>query len=260
MSRLFTTVALIFASAVLTWADDTNTFQWKGDMTPGQTLAIRAINGGIAADLAPGSTAQVTAVKKGVRDDPAQVVVREIDTDTGILICVVYPNGLDTCGGGSMSSYSNDVQVQFTVHVPGGVLLNATTINGDIRAMGLTANITATTVNGQISLSTTAAATATTVNGSIVAALGSTDWPSPSRFTTVNGSIDTTIPAAANTVVHAATVYGTVATDFPLQVRGPSGSMCSSSIGSTLNGTIGSGGSVLDLTTVNGSIHLRQGQ
>jgi len=258
MYRLLAIATLIFTAAASTWADDLNTFQWQGEMTPGQTLTIRGLSGNIAADLVPGNQAQVTAVKTGWRDDPALVKVREMDDTNGPIFCVVYPNGIDTCSPGSMSFYSNDVQVQFTIHVPAGVRLDANTVNGNIHATGLAAGITATTVNGQFLFSGIGFARATTVNGSITASIASMDWTGAARFTTVNGSIDMTLPPTADVVLHASTVSGTVSSDFPLQVRRPNGVSCSTD--STANGVIGAGGRDLNLTTVNGSIHLRKSQ
>lgn len=258
MYRLLAIAILVLAAAASSWADDLNTFQWQGNMTPGQTLTIRGISGNIAASLAPSDQAQVTAVKMGARDDPSQVQVREMDSTSGRVFCVVYPNGIDTCAPQSMSFYSNDVQVQFTIQVPAGVRLDANTVDGDIRATGLTAGITATTVNGQLAFSGIGFARATTVNGSIAAAIGSVDWTGAASFTTVNGSIDVTLPATADVVLHASTVFGSVTSDFPLPVRGPNGLSCST--GSTVHGAIGAGGRNLNLATVNGSIHLRKSQ
>ena len=265
MLRSLTTALLMLLAAAFAWADDANTSQWQGDMTPGQTLTIRGISGTVTADLAPGTQAQVTAVKSGTRDDPSQVQIQVATSDGGVVICAAYPSlygGLiDACNPPSSASGSvnSDVQVVFTVHLPAGVALDVTIVNGDIRATGLTGDIRATTVNGQIALSTTTgSAQATTVNGSIVVVLGSAEWTGTSSFTTVNGSIDATIPASANVVIHAATVSGTISTDFPLTVQGSSG--CFVGKQATLNGTLGSGGRDLNLTTVNGSIHLRKSQ
>jgi hypothetical protein len=160
-------------------------------------------------------------VKSGTRDDPSQVQILVVTADSGVSICAVnsgFSAGqAGNCGSQSTSLFTSDVQVVFTVQVPAGVALDIGTVNGDIRASGLTGDI---------------------------------------RATTVNGSIDATIPVSANVVVHTAAVGGTISTDFLLSVRGSSGFFCGSE--STLNGTLGSGGRDLKLTTVNGSIHLRE--
>jgi hypothetical protein len=258
MSRLLAIATVTLTAAALTWADDSNTFQWQGEMAPGQTLSIRGISGSVVADLAPGTQAQVTAVKSGVRDAPSQVEIREKDSYNGPLICVVYPNGPNTCDPVARSGRASDVQVQFTVHVPAGVLLDASTLNGDIRVTELTADVTATTLNGQIALTGIGFVRATNVNGSILVSIKNMDWTGRSTLTTVNGSIDVALPGTANVVVHATTVAGSVSSDFPLQLHGSNSLFCTS--GSTANGTIGAGGRDLNLTTVTGSIHLRKAE
>ena len=55
-----------------------------------------------------------------------------------------------------------------------------------------------------------------------------------------------------NTEVHGSTVKGGISTDWPLTVQGRFGPK-------RLNGTIGSGGRSLSLSTVNGSIALVRG-
>ncbi len=265
MYRMIATTTLIFASAALIWADDANNFQWQGEMTPGQLLSIRAINGSVNASLAPGTQASITVVKSGIRDDPSQVQIQVVPYDGGIVVCAVYPpffsSQPNTCNAPGIQSTQNvgsDVQVQFTVLVPAGVSLNVQNVNGDIHAGGLNSDIQATTVNGQVTLSTSGAGQAATVNGSIVGSFGSTDWSGRHAFSTVNGSVDVTIPAASNVVVQASTVHGTVSSDFPLGVQNSSGFVCG--VGGSANGTIGNGGGTISLSSVNGSVHLRKGQ
>ncbi|HMD71371.1 MAG TPA: hypothetical protein VKF41_08510 [Bryobacteraceae bacterium] len=261
MFRLIVITVLISAAAALAWAGDDNAFQWQGEMTPDQTLAIRGVSGGVTADLAPGTLAQVTAAISAPGADPSLVQIQVVPTDGGVSICALYPGSLagpaDACGLQSGFVVATGIQVVFTVHVPAGVALDIAIVNGDIRATGLTGDFRGATVNGQIALSLSGSAQAATVNGSIVAVLGSVAWTGARSFTTVNGSIDATLPASADVVIHAAAVAGSISTDFPLSVRG-SGIFCGSA--STLNGALGSGGRTLDFATVNGSIHLRKSQ
>jgi DUF4097 and DUF4098 domain-containing protein YvlB len=67
----------------------------------------------------------------------------------------------------------------------------------------------------------------------------------------VNGGITIDLPANVSTDVRASTVNGGIVTDFPLTVIGRLGPR-------RLNGTIGSGGRRLELSTVNGTIRLRK--
>jgi DUF4097 and DUF4098 domain-containing protein YvlB len=68
----------------------------------------------------------------------------------------------------------------------------------------------------------------------------------------VNGAINLGLPASPNAEVSASTVNGGISTDFPLQVKGKF-------VGHQLDGTLGSGGTHIELSNVNGSIRLGPG-
>ena len=233
-------------------------FEWKGSLKPGQTLEIKGINGGIHAKGGAGAAALVTAVKKARRSDPASVQIKPVEHAGGVTICAVYPtppgSPANECApgeGGRMNSKDNDVQVEFTVQVPEGVRFVGRTVNGGIEASGITADAEARTVNGGVVLDATGTARAETVNGGITARLGRTDWSGALKLKTVNGGIEMTMPEGLSADVKASTVNGDIQTDFPLTVTGKISRR-------KLEGTIGSGGRLLELETVNGGIELRK--
>jgi DUF4097 and DUF4098 domain-containing protein YvlB len=233
-------------------------FQWSGRLKPGQTIEIKGVNGGIKAEYSTGADVQVIARKTAWHSDLNSVRVEAVPSADGITICSVYPgdggrtNECKPGDGGRMNTKNNDVKVEFTVHVPKGVRLVAKTVNGGVEVTGLQSDVDSHTVNGKIRVVTTGAARAQTVNGSIEVAMGSVSWNESLAFTTVNGSIDLTMPAGVSADVHASTVNGGLTTDFPLTVSGRWGPK-------SLNGKIGSGGHDLKLTTVNGGIRLHSG-
>lgn len=234
-------------------------FHWKGKIPAGQTIEIKGVNGDITAVAAEaGSEVEVTAVKTARRSDPDEVKIEVVPhSDGGVTICAVYPNGgreQNSCEPdhrGHNGSHDNDVQVDFTVHVPAGVRFVGHTVNGSVEATNLASDVDANTVNGPIRVSTSGYAEAQTVNGAITASLGRATWSDGLRFATVNGGITVDLPADVSTDVRASTVNGGIVTDFPLTVIGRLGPR-------RLNGTIGSGGRRLELSTVNGTIRLRK--
>lgn len=235
-------------------------FNWSGQLSPGQTVEIKGINGDIHATAAGGPMAEVTATKSARRSDPGSVRIEAVPHAGGVTICAIYPASdgrpLNTCepgSGGNSSSRNNDTTVNFVVHVPRGVKFVAHTVNGDIDAEALTGNAEAKTVNGSIKLSTTGTAVANTVNGSISATMGRADWTEDASFKTVNGGITLNIGSALNANVKANTLNGSITTDFPMTVTGTFSPR-------RLQGTIGSGGHELNLSTVNGSIKLLKTQ
>jgi DUF4097 and DUF4098 domain-containing protein YvlB len=150
-----------------------------------------------------------------------------------------------------MSVRDNDVSVEFRVKVPAGVRFVGRTVNGAIEASGIAADAEAHTVNGGVRLEAAGAARAETVNGGIDAHLGRADWTGALELKTVNGGIEMTLPDGVSADVKASTVNGDIQTDFPLTVTGKISRR-------RLEGTIGSGGRVLELSTVNGGIGLHR--
>ena len=231
-------------------------FHWTGKVAAGATVEIKGVNGGIVATGTPGSSVEVSAIKKGRKSDPAGVKVEVVEHAGGVTICAVYPstgapNECKPGEGGRMSVRDNDVNVEFKVTVPTGVRFVGRTVNGGIEASGITADAEAHTVNGGVALEATGAAWAETVNGGITARLGSTDWTGALNLKTVNGGIEMTMPEGLSADVKASTVNGEIQTDFPLTVTGRISRR-------KLEGTIGSGGRLLELSTVNGGIELHK--
>jgi hypothetical protein len=231
-------------------------FEWRGNIERGNRIEIKGVNGAIRASGSSGGRVVVTAEKKGRRSDPDEVNIEVVEHADGVTICAVYPDddGKNVCAPGSegrLGSHDNDVEVTFTVSVPAGVKFVGKTVNGDVEAGGLEADVAANTVNGDVSVSTTGLARANTVNGSIHAAMGRGDWTGDLSFETVNGSVTVELPGNVNADVQAATVNGGMDTDFPLTVTGRFSMK-------KMRGTIGSGGRELNLKTVNGSIQLKR--
>jgi hypothetical protein len=235
-----------------------NEFRWQGDIAAGKALEIKGVNGNVRAEASSDGQVQVTATKHGRRQDPKSVEIRVVEHDNGVTICAVYPSDSSRPNecvpgeGGRMNVRNNDVSVDFSVRIPAGVRFVGRTVNGQVEATELGAEVEAHTVNGNIRLATSGYAHGKTVNGSISASLGSFDWTQPVEFETVNGSITLDLPAAASALFEAETVNGNISTDFPLTVQGKLNRH-------HVSGTIGGGGRQLLLKTVNGSIELRRG-
>jgi hypothetical protein len=234
-------------------------YDWSWRLAPGQAIEIEGVNGAIHATGAAGKDVVVQARKHARRSDPDQVTVEVIEHADGITLCVRYPDvrggRANTCaphGHSHMSTNNNDVSVDFDVQVPAGVRFVGRAVNGGVEGLDLVADAEAHTVNGSVTLETRGRAAATTVNGSVRARLGSMGVSESLDFSTVNGSITLELPEGAGAEVTARNVNGGIETDFPVMVR-RAGFM-----GHQLRGTIGRGGPRLDLSTVNGSIHLRK--
>ena len=105
-----------------------------------------------------------------------EVRIEVVAHAAGVTICAVYPAEGNSCEPGDegrLRSRNNDVKVDFTVMVPAGMAFVGRTVNGGVKAIDLTGDVEARTVNGNITLATSGYARAKTVNGSIRAEFGS---------------------------------------------------------------------------------------
>lgn len=258
MHRLFSPAAAAALLALSTVPAGAQDFSWHGSIPQGQSIEIKGVNGDIRADAAGGNDVEVTAEKHARRDDPASVQIKVVPHAGGVTICAVYPsrdgarpNECQPGDGGRMNVQNNDVTVHFTVRVPAGVAFVGKTVNGQVDATHLNGDVTLSTVNGSATFSTTGSGSARTVNGSIRGEMGRADWSDRLEMSTVNGGITLTLPASLNTDVRATTVNGDIDTDFPMTITGKVSRR-------RVEGTIGGGGRVLSLETVNGSITLKR--
>jgi hypothetical protein len=253
--RSYTAAAVLLLAPAVAAAQD---FRWHGAVAQGLSIEVKGVNGDVRAEPSGSNEVEVVAEKRAHRDDPAGVQIQVVPHAGGVTICAVYPsregsrpNECQPGDGGRMNVQNNDVTVKFTVRVPAGVHFAGKTVNGEVEATRLNGDLTLSTVNGSIGFSTTGTARANTVNGSIRGEMGRADWTDRLEMSTVNGGITLTFPATLNTDVRASTVNGDINTDFPLTSTGRITRR-------RLEGTIGVGGRLLSLESVNGSITLKR--
>lgn len=249
-------VSAFAAFAFPTQAVERNGFHWHGTLAAGHSIEIKGVNGEIRAEGTSGREVEVIARKVVRGSDSSSVDVEMVEHGGSVTVCAVYvtETGESAClpgDGGTNATNNTDVRVDFEVRVPAGVRFIGRTVNGGITGTALRADAEAYTVNGRIRLFTTGSAQARSVNGSITAGLGNSFWANTREFSTVNGTIDLSLPPSMSADIKASTVNGGISTDFPLAASG-------GFLGRRINATLGCGGRQLKLTTVNGSIHLRQ--
>ena len=151
--------------------------------------------------------------------------------------------------------------------------LEARTTNGSVDISDVTGPVSAHTSNGPIRMdSIRGDVDASTSNGRIEARIAAADSSRPMRFQTSNGSINVTVESLKNSDVRASTSNGSitlrlpsstgarvqarttnsaVSTDFEITMKGTISK-------SRLEGTIGGGGPMLDLSSTNGSIKIEK--
>ncbi len=256
-------LALVWGTAPSPLQGQDDTFQWDGRMASGQTLEVKGISGNVSAVLASGNTAEVVAEKRGRSSDFDEVEIRVVEENGGITICAIYQPWRfpeNSCDYDHLDNRDDerehrdiDVSVDFEVQVPAGVEFVGKTIAGNVEARGMESEVTATTVSGDVYVSTSELAWATTVSGEIEIEIGTLDWDDL-HFNTVNGDIILYLPAGLDADVDFNSLSGDFDTDFEISVR----SRKSRWIGCRVRGTIGDGGRELSFNTVSGDVQLRR--
>jgi hypothetical protein len=230
-------------------------FDWRGAITPGDKIEIKNIGGDVRALFTSGSEVVVHATITGRESDPASVTIEVVKHAEGVTICAVYPDvpgmapneclpGLQ----GNMSTRDNDVNVEFTLRIPAGVEFVARVLGGDVVAEGLQSDAFASTLSGNVSITTTGIAEATSTSGSVSVAIGRADPSRDLAFRTMNGHVTVRIPANTNAEVLAITGNGAIDSEFRLE-----------GTRHRKSGTLGGGGPKLTLSTVDGDVGLLKG-
>jgi DUF4097 and DUF4098 domain-containing protein YvlB len=254
---------------------------WDGRVDNGRWFYLNNVNGSVSIDPSSDNSIHVRAEKIPHRDgDIRDVRFVVVQMGGDIRICALSREG-DYCDEDGFHSENRDrrdrdrdrdrnVEVKFTIRVPRNVRVAASTVNGSMSVRGVGAqvrattvnggvevrdaggDVRATTVNGNVNVSTNAGpVNASTVNGNISARMNGLSRDGDMKFNTVNGTITVETPSSIDADVSMHTMFGGIASDFPVQLSGKFGPRHA-------EGTIGRGGRRISMHTVNGSVELRK--
>ena len=212
------------------------------------------VNGRITAEQTDGAELVVEGKRtakarsdEGARDLLNKLEIREEVGDSVVRVESRPPR---------LSGFSSH-QIEWTIKVPKGVVVDLRTTNGGVRLNGLTNEIHAKTTNGGVKgvniLATVVEASA--VNGGVEMELGAPlDSTASIEMETVNGGVELSLPAESKATIAARCVNGGVQvqdleitreeqqSDFDKRRR--------------LNGTMNGGGAKVNLSTTNGGVRL----
>jgi hypothetical protein len=227
-------------------------------MASGTILQLSGWNGDVEATGTDSGQLEVRAAFEGRHPERMKVVLRP--EAGGVAVCVFFADEpIETCHLGQIQrtvthGESDSASVRLIARVPKGVLLVADSTNGKITATGMTADVRASTLNGDVVVSTSGMATAGTTNGAIDATMGTV--PSrPLSFTSTNGRVHVALPAGVDADVFAATTNGSINANFPMSIQSqPYGAGPKSG-----RGRLGRGGVHIEARTTNGDVDLRAG-
>lgn len=259
VTRLGMAAAALGVLATAAAAQQENPFRWSGTLGSGQTLQVRAVSGDIHVRPATGDKVQVVAKKQGRSGDFDEVEVRVVKDGNGVTLCSVYypednSDGCNSGGHGWGRHHSTHVSVDYTVELPAGVDFVAKTVSGDVNARNLRSNVRASSVSGDVTISTTGRGWGSTVSGDIDVQMGSLDWKNLS-FNTVSGDVTLRFPSTLAAAVEFQSVSGDFNSDFDVMLN-HSGHRW---FGANIHGTIGGGGDrTLKVKTVSGDLHIEK--
>lgn len=161
-----------------------------------------------------------------------------------------------------------DIQIK----VPKQTTLDLKTMNGSISVEGISGEVTIDAMNGHINVQDAAGpVVAHSMNGKITASLAQLSAAKASSFSSMNGSIEVTLPADLKARLKMKTDRGEIYTDFDVKVdtavgstplvsdgRAKSGGIALPPTDRTLYGTINGGGPEMQFITYNGRIVIRK--
>ena len=142
--------------------------------------------------------------------------------------------------------------VSFRIWAPRQTALALTAHNGGIALLGLKGEVQFETHNGGVTLDDMGGhVTGSTRNGGLTVRLGGSRWDGVGLdVETTNGGVSLAVPAGYSAELEASTVNGGFRTDYPLTVQGR--------LDRHVRATLGSGGALLKLTTMNGGVKIAQ--
>ena len=156
---------------------------------------------------------------------------------------------------------------ELVISVPPDTSLKLNTMQGEINVEGVKGELDISSMNGQITLTNVSGSVlANTMNGTMKVSMDAVDANKPLSFSSMNGTIDVTLPADFKGNVKLRTDHGEVYSDFDFKLSGGAITQKNDSsegkfkvtMDRTISGTINGGGTEATFKTYNGTIYLRK--
>jgi DUF4097 and DUF4098 domain-containing protein YvlB len=153
------------------------------------------------------------------------------------------------------------------ISVPADTSVTARSHNGDIEVDGLRGEFDVQTHNGKITLNgVSGTVVAHTANGTIKVVMDRVEASKPLSFSSLNGSIDVTLPADVKANLKLNSFRGEIWSDFDIKLGGGATTQPNNTpdgkfrvtMDRNLGGTINGGGADLSFHTLNGRITIRK--
>lgn len=229
-------------------------------------LKVGLVNGAITVAAYDGKDVIIEAVAGGSKNDSRGVV-----TPSGMKRISSNPMELEATEKNNkieIESNSWSVSLTLNIKVPKNFDLKLSTVNdGDITVTGVTGAHEVSNVNGDITLHQVGGSTVlNTVNGDILVTLERVSAEAQMAFTTLNGDIDVTFPAATKATAKMRSDRGDIFSDFDMTIeksapkvdKSASGGVYKVSIEDWVYGQINGGGKEYLFKTMQGDVYIRK--
>ena len=227
----------------------TEEFHKTYPLAAGGRVELDNINGAVHITGWDRNEVKVDAVKYARTKERLDEVKIEVEAGSDyVSIRTHYPNHDHNFDGG----WNDPAGVEYTLSVPRNARLDEIKlINGPLDIHGVAAEVRASCINGRmIAEGLEGRVKLEAINGRMEARFERLA-DSPIVLSSVNGSIDLTLPSDAKAELEASTVSGGINDDFGLHVRHHR------FVGHDLRGELGGGGTHIQLSNVNGRIEIR---
>ncbi len=238
-------IAMILAPSAqaVSGANITEEFHKTVPLNANGRVSLENVNGNVEITGWQRNEVQIDAVKSARDQQRLKEAKIEVEgSGDAVEIRTRYPEG---------RSNNEPASVHYTLHIPPGAEVDKVSlVNGNLAISQVSGEVNANLVNGKLTAHDLAGrATFSTVNGSSDVEYRTLNNVSEVKISAVNGAINLLLPSSPNADVSASSVNGNIKTDFPMQVE-------SKFMSRRLTGTLGSGGTRIALSNVNGSTHI----
>jgi DUF4097 and DUF4098 domain-containing protein YvlB len=166
----------------------------------------------------------------------------------------------DRSGRGADVTIQTPVNTSLNVHSISGGQITIEGVNGDVDAQNMSGAVTIRNVSGSV--------VAHSLNGSVTVTMASVKSGSPMSFTSLNGTIDVTLPANLAADLSMKTTHGEIYSDFDVKLKPATKPVVEESgtkkgkykvkTEGSVGGTINGGGPEFKFQTLNGNIYIRK--
>jgi hypothetical protein len=234
----------------------TDTWSRTYTVEQGGRFELINVNGRITADSTDGTDVIVEGRRtaKGRSDEAAKEMLAKLEIREEVGGSTVRVESRPP----RMSGFGGH-EIEWTVKVPKGIVVDFRTTNGGVRLNGLSGEIHAKTTNGGVKGVNLVvdALEASVVNGGVEIELGAPlDSSDSVELTTVNGGVQFSLPSESKATIAARAVNGGVRAADELNVTREDDGESEREQRRRLNGTMNGGGAKVNVNTTNGGVRL----